>query len=220
MHRIKLQDRTLPTYSLPEEILNTITHGIGILMGIVVLFLCLGKADSPLSKIGSAVYGISMIAVYTISTIYHALPPNHSKKVFQVIDHCTIYLLIAGTYTPILLSEFVDTVPFVGWSLLILQWGVGLIAISLNAIDLRQFRIFSYTAYIVIGWAIIFILPTAWNVIGKAGFLWLLAGGISYTVGAIAYGIGSKKPWFHSIFHVFVLLGSLLQFLSIYSFIL
>ncbi len=107
-----------------------------------------------------------------------------------------------------------------GWTMLILQWTVAAIAIVLNAIDLKRFRILSYSAYIIMGWAIIFVVPTALAAIGLTDFLWLLLGGISYTIGAVLYGIGSKKPWFHSVFHIFVLLGSFLQFLSIYVYML
>lgn len=220
MRRTKLQDRVLPSYTSGEEWLNAITHGIGIGLGLVVLILCVLKSGSTLSQAGCILYGLCMTAVYAISTAYHALPANNVKKVFQVLDHCTIYLLIAGTYTPILLSAFLEIAPAVGWTLLILQWGVALVAIGLNAIDLKCFRVFSYTAYVVMGWAIIFVLPTALTAIGRPGFLWLLLGGISYTVGAILYGIGAKKPWFHGVFHIFVLLGSLFQFISIYYYIL
>ncbi len=220
MRRTKLQDRTLPSYTPGEERLNTITHGIGIVMGFMVLLLCTLKAQNTLCCIGSLVFGFCMIGVYTVSTIYHALPPGNPKKVFQVLDHCTIYLLIAGTYTPILLSSFIESAPTTGYTLLVLQWGVAAVAICLNAIDLKSFRVFSYTAYIVLGWAIIFVAPTALQVIGTPGFVWLLIGGISYTLGAILFAIGSKKPWFHSIFHIFVLLGSFLQFLSIYLYML
>jgi len=220
MQRIKLCDRILPKYSHGEESLNAISHGIGIAMGLIVLILCSSKSGTVSTRIGSIIYGVCMIAVYTISTIYHALPPRTAKKVFQILDHCTIYLLIAGTYTPILLGAFVANAPAVGWTLLILQWAVAVFAIVLNAIDLKKFRPFSYTAYIVMGWAIIFVAPTAMELISHPGLLYLLLGGISYTVGAILFGIGSKLPWFHGVFHIFVLLGSFLQFLSIYLYIL
>lgn len=220
MQRTKLCDRVLPKYSPGEERLNTISHGIGIFMGIIVFIMCTLKSGTTFARIGSILYGCCMIAVYAISTVYHALAPRTVKKVFQILDHCTIYLLIAGTYTPILLAAFVDQAPVVGWTLLILQWAVAVFAIILNAIDLKKFRPFSYTAYIVMGWAIIFVAPTALELISRPGLLYLLSGGISYTVGAILFGIGSKLPWFHSVFHFFVLLGSFLQFLSIYLYIL
>ncbi len=220
MQRTRIQDRVLPHYTPGEEWMNTVTHGIGILMGIAVLILCARKSVTALSCTGSIIYGLCMIAVYTVSTVYHGSRPGNTKKALQVLDHCTIYLLIAGTYTPILLSTFVQKNPVLGWGLLIFQWSSAIVSIILNAIDLKRFRVISYTAYIVMGWAIIFVAPVAIHLIGRDGFLWLLSGGISYTVGAVLYAIGSKKPWFHSAFHIFVLLGSLLQFLSIYWFML
>lgn len=220
MKRIKLHDRLLPKYSVAEEFANTLTHGLGVLLGFAVLVLCLLKADSLLSAVGGWIYGISMIALYAVSATYHGLKPGTAKKVMQVLDHCTIYLLIAGTYTPILLTAFVMHSPAVGWGLMLLQWGTALFAITLNAIDLKRFRVFSYTAYIVMGWSIIFVAPTAGQLLSRDAILYVLIGGISYTVGAILYAIGSKKPWFHSAFHLFVLAGSFLQFLGIYLYIM
>lgn len=221
MKRTKLCDRILPSYTFAEELLNAISHGVGAILGVSVLLLCMMKSyGNTLSFIGCAIYGISMIALYTVSTLYHSLRPGTAKKVFQIIDHCTIYILIAGTYTPILLAAFVPYAPIVGWGLLGLQWGVSILAIVLNAIDLRKFRVFSYTAYIILGWAIIFVAPTAFKLIAPAGLLFLLLGGISYTIGAILFAFGKKYRWFHSVFHIFVILGSALQFVAIYQYIL
>lgn len=220
MKRIKLRDRALPRYSAAEEFVNTLTHGLGVLLGIAVLALSLQKADTARDRAGTLIYGISMITLYAVSAVYHGLRPGIGKKVMQILDHCTIYLLIAGTYTPILLSAFVGEYPWVGWGLLGLQWITATVAVILNAIDLKRFQIFSYTAYIVMGWSILFCAPTAIRVLSREAIFYLLSGGISYTVGAVLYGIGSKRPWFHSIFHVFVLIGSILQFLSIYLYIM
>lgn len=221
MKRTKLCDRTLPPYSLAEELFNAISHGIGVLLGIAVCLLCAQKAyGSSLSFIGCLVYGISMVALYTVSALYHSLRPGTAKKVLQIIDHCTIYLLIAGTYTPILLTGFIRNEPVIGWGLLALQWGVSSLAIVLNAIDLKRYRIFSYSAYVILGWAILPVWPVAARVISPMGLWYLLLGGISYTVGAVLYGIGSKKPWFHSVFHLFVVAGSVLQFIAVYQYIL
>lgn len=221
MKRMKLKDRVLPAYSVAEEICNASSHGLGILLGIAVCILCALKSkDSPLSFAGSLVYGISMILLYAFSTLYHSLPRNTGKKVFQILDHCTIYMLIAGTYTPILLAAFIPQLPAVGWGLLAVQWSVSVISIILNAIDLHKFRYFSYFSYIVLGWALIFIAPIALTVLSASAFFYLLMGGVSYTIGAILFAIGGKYPWFHSIFHIFVILGSILQFIAIYRYIL
>lgn len=221
MKRTKLCDRTLPSYTNSEELLNAISHGIGILLGILVCFLC-GQRSYQVSLpfVGSLIYGFSMIGLYTVSTLYHSLRPGTAKKVFQIIDHCTIYILIAGTYTPILLTAFVPYAPVIGWGLLGLQWGVSILAIVLNAIDLKRFRVFSYASYIILGWSILFVAPAALKLICSSGFLYLLLGGVSYTGGAVFFAIGKKHRWLHGIFHIFVLLGSILQFIAIYQYIL
>ena len=223
MKRIKLIDRILPPYSKGEEIMNMVTHIVGGGLGIVALVLCVVRAaltgNIP-GVIGSAIYGSSMIALYTVSSTYHGLRAGMGKKVMQVIDHCTIYLLIVGTYTPILLSAFLPVYPTIAWGLLIVEWGLCALATTLTAIDLEKYNIFSMICYIAMGWGIVLFLPQCIAVMTDAGFYWLLAGGITYTVGAILYGIGDKLPWFHSVFHIFVVIGSLLQFIAIYFYAL
>ncbi len=221
--RTKLIDRRLPDYTHGEEIMNMVTHITGGGLGILVTVLCVVKAalkgNIP-GVVTCAIYGGTMIALYCMSSIYHGLRPNTGKKVLQVIDHCTIYFLICGTYTPITLCALAPIYPTLGWALLTAEWGLAIVAAVLTAIDLKNYRVFSMICYIAMGWGIIFFLPQALQAIGKAGFTLLLSGGIVYTIGAILYGIGSKKRWLHSVFHIFVVLGSLLQFLSIYLYIL
>ena len=221
--RIPLSQRLLPNYTRGEELMNMITHIVGGGFGVLALVLGLVRTvpgDAPLPILGVLIYGLSLIALYTVSSVYHGLPAGMGKKVMQVIDHCTIYALIAGTYTPILISAFLPRNPALGWSLLALEWVLAAIACTLTAIDLRKFRVFSMICYIGMGWAILPFWRQTARYIGTPGFVLLLLGGISYTVGAILYGIGSKRPWFHSVFHIFVVLGSLLQFLSIFFYVL
>jgi hemolysin III len=161
------------------------------------------------------IFGISMIALYSVSSIYHALPRGTAKKVFQVLDHCTIYFLIAGTYTPMLLCGLMKTAPLAAMLTFLAVWGLAVISITLNAIDLKKFKVFSMICYIGMGWAIIFNIGDMYAALGGAGFALLLSGGISYTVGTLFYKLGSNKKYFHSIFHIFVLLGSILQSLSV-----
>ena len=223
MKRIKLCDRKLPDYTKAEEIMNMVTHITGGGLGVLALVLCTLRAivrGSIPGVVGSVIYGISIVTLYTISSVYHGLRPGTAKKVLQVIDHCTIYFLIAGTYTPILLGAFVSVYPWIGWGLLALQWGMTALAVTLTAIDLKKYTVFSMICYIGLGWSIIFFVPQTVAVLTKPGFMWLLAGGIAYTIGAILYGIGAKKHWMHSVFHIFVVLGSLLQFLAIYLYAL
>ena len=222
-HRIKLADRSLPVYSKGEEIMNMVTHIVGGGLGILVLAACLIKSlyhGNAWDIVGSAIYGFSMIALYAVSSVYHGLLPCTGKKVMQIIDHCTIYFLIAGTYTPILLSAFIPKYPILGWGMLLGQWIPAIVAATLTAIDLRQYRVFSMICYIFMGWEIVFFLPQTIELLTPTGFGLLLAGGIAYTLGAVLYGIGAKRPWFHSVFHIFVVLGSLLQFLAIIMFAL
>lgn len=213
--RIPLKNRALPTYSRGEEIMNMVTHIIGGVLGIAVLVLCLLRAETAAETAGAIIFGCTMIALYTISSVYHGLKPSTGKKVMQVLDHCAIYFLISGTYTPILLSAFLPVYPAEAWGLLAVQWGLCITATVLTAIDLKKYRIFSMACYICMGWSIIVFLGKCIKVMTLPGFGLLLAGGIVYTIGAILYGIGSKKPWFHSVFHIFVFFGSLLQFLSV-----
>ncbi len=218
--RLKLRERTLPRYSVGEEVMNMVTHIVGGAMGILVLVLCLWKAQGVAETVGAAVYGFSMIALYTVSSVYHGLRPGTAKKVMQVLDHCTIYLLIAGTYTPILLAAFLPVYPGICWGLMIMEWGLTALAVTLTAIDLKKYNVFSMVCYIFLGWGILFFVMQALRVLTVPGFLWTLAGGIAYTVGAVLYGIGSKKKWFHSVFHIFVVLGSTLQAVAILKYVL
>lgn len=212
--RTKLADRQLPSYTIGEETMNMVTHIVGGGVGILTLALCVLRAidnQNTLGIIGSAIFGATMIALYAISSIYHGLHEGMGKKVMQVIDHCAIYFLIAGTYTPILLSAFVPRYPMIGWGLLGAQWILLALAVTLTAIDLKKYNAFSMICYIAMGWGIIFFTPQAIEVLSPDGFYLLLAGGIVYTIGAVLYGIGAKVRWMHSVFHIFVVMGSVLQ---------
>ena len=223
MKRTKLSDRQLPDYTKGEERMNMITHILGGVLGIVALTLCVIRAalhGNVYGVVTSAIYGTTMIVTFTISSVYHGLRPNLGKKVMQVIDHCTIYVLIAGTYTPIVLASIAPKYPALGWTLFGVEWGLAALAITLTAIDLKKYNVFSMICYIGMGWGIIAFIPKVIEVLTLPGFWFLLSGGIAYTIGAVLYGIGSKKPWMHSVFHVFVILGSLLQFFAIFFYCL
>ena len=218
LKRTKLADRQLPNYSTGEEIMNTVTHIVGGAMGVAALTMCVMLAAQNRNiygVIGSSIYGFCMIALYSVSSVYHGLRPGMGKKVMQVIDHCTIYFLICGTYTVIALSAIRPIYPKLGWLLLGFEWIMAIIATVLTAIDLKQYRVFSMICYIGMGWAIIPFAKVVMQVLTKPGVYLLLAGGIAYTIGAVLYGIGSKKKWMHSVFHIFVDIGSLLQFLCV-----
>ena len=216
--RIKLKDRMLPTYTKGEEIFNMVTHIVGGALGIATLVLCViisawrGSLSGILCSIA---FGSSMIALYTMSSVYHGLKPGMGKKVLQVLDHCTIYFLIAGTYSIIALCALREVSPVLGWGIFAFQWGMSALAVTLTAIDLDNYNVFSMICYIGMGWCIAPFMPQAMQALTRPGFWLLLSGGIAYTIGAVLYGIGSKVRWIHSVFHIFVVLGSLLQFLSI-----
>ena len=218
MKRTPLHARVLPTYSRGEELMNMITHIVGGGLGVVVLLSCVIRAalhDNFWGILGCTIYGTTFITMFTISSVYHGLAPGMSKKVMQVIDHCTIYFLIAGTYTPVMLSAVRPVYPAIGWGVLVFEWVLALIAATLTAIDLKKYNVFSMICYIGMGWAIILFWKPTWQVMTKPGFLLLLAGGIAYTVGSILYGLGSKHKWMHSVFHIFVVLGAVLQYFAV-----
>ena len=218
MKRTKLSDRKLPDYSRGEEIMNMVTHIVGGVLGIAALTLCVIMAalhGNVYGVVSSSIYGAALVVMFTISSVYHGLKPNMGKKVMQVIDHCTIYFLIAGTYTVIVLSAIRPVYPWLGWCLFGFEWVLAALATTLTAIDLKKYNVFSMVCYIGMGWAVIPFWRQALGVLTAPGFLFLLLGGIAYTIGAVLYGIGSKKRWMHSIFHIFVVLGAILQFFCI-----
>lgn len=222
MKRIKLRDRQLPDYTKGEEIMNMVTHIVGGALGLVALTLCLILTIRPgsyLAILCALIYGLSMICLYSISSVYHGLRPCLGKLVLQVLDHCTIYFLIAGTYTPIVLCAIEPLYPGLGWGLFVWQWGLGILAGVLTAIDLKKYNVFSMICYIGMGWSILPFLPQAMAALTPTGFYLVLAGGIAYTLGAVLYGLGNRMRWMHSVFHIFVVLGSLLQFLAIIQFV-
>lgn len=221
--RIPLRQRKLPDYTHGEEVANMVTHAAGGGIGLAVLIIGVVLAalhGSAWAVVGAAVYGFSMICLYTVSSVYHGLRPGMAKRVMQVIDHCTIYLLIAGTYTPILLAAMRPAYPALAWTVFGVEWGVAALAATLTAIDPRRYRVVSMVCYLVMGWFIVLTLKPVLAVMTPAGFRWLLWGGVSYTLGAVLYGIGAKRRYFHSVFHVFVVIGSVLQAVAILMYVL
>lgn len=195
-----------------------VTHISGGGLAIIGSVFCIAAAcrlGGWANILGAVIYCVSMVGVYTMSSIYHGLHAGTAKKVMQVLDHCAIYFLIAGTYTPILITGFLPLFPKIGWGLLIMQWGLTAVAVTLTAIDLKKYTIFSMVCYIFMGWSIIFFLPQAMQALTTPGFYLVLAGGIAYTVGAILFGLGKKLPWMHATFHIFVILGSGFQYFAI-----
>lgn len=223
MTRTPLNQRTLPNYTRGNEIANMVTHIFGGAVGIAVLLLSIFISihhHSVWGLVSGIVYGFSMIALYCVSSVYHGLLPCMGKKVMQVIDHCTIYFLIAGTYTPILLTAIRPVHPVTAWVVFAAEWLLAAFATVFTAIDHKRYGKLSMLCYIGMGWFIVFALKPTIEVLGLTGFLLLLAGGISYTVGAVLYGLGKKHSVLHTVFHVFVDLGSILQAVSILLYVL
>ncbi|WP_343347488.1 PAQR family membrane homeostasis protein TrhA [Terrisporobacter petrolearius] len=221
--RTKLSDRKLPNYSIEEERFNYISHIVGGAIGVIALVLCVVIAawhHDIMAIVTSVVYGITMILLYSMSSIYHGLKDGMAKKVFQVLDHCAIYILIAGTYTPIALCAVREVDPIVGWSIFIVEWSLAIIAIIFNAIDLKKYAVFSMICNLIMGWGIVVVVPVAIKALTWNGFMYILVGGIFYTVGAILYGIGRNKSYMHCIFHIFVLLGSIAHLFGIMFYVL
>lgn len=225
MSRTKLADRVLPTYTRGEEIFNMVTHIVGGAIGVAALVLCIVRSALHHSGFGiasSIVYGISMILLYTMSSIYHGLSPKHdiAKKVFQIMDHCTIFVLIAGTYTPILLCSIMKASAVWAWVLFGIIWSVTALGITLNAIDIKAFEKFSMACYLVMGWCIIFKFNLVMQTMDPKGIILLVLGGVAYTIGTLFYGKQKTTKYMHSIWHLWILVGTLLHFLCIYLYVL
>ena len=223
MKRTKLADRLLPDYTRGEEIMNMVTHIVGGAVGVVALTLCVIFAalhGNIWGIVTSAIYGTSMITMFTISSVYHGLKPTLGKKVMQVIDHCTIYFLIAGTYTVIVLSAIRPVYPLLGWGLFAFEWAMTALAATFTAIDHKQYGVFAMICYIGMGWCILVKVPLLIEAVGWGGFWLILAGGLSYTVGAVLYGMGRTRRYMHSIFHLCVVAGSVLHLLAILIYVL
>lgn len=224
MQRTKLKDRVLPIYSKGEEIFNMTSHIVGGVLGIVATVLCIVFAainGNVYGVVSGSIYGFTMIVLYTMSSIYHGLnKERYSKRVFQVLDHCSIFLLIAGSYTPFALCTFREYNTALGWTIFGIIWLMAIIGITLNSIDIKSFKKFSMICYLGMGWCVVFTINLLPKLLGNVGFILLLLGGISYSVGAILYGVGKKRKWMHSVFHLFILLGSILQFFCILFYVM
>lgn len=223
MARTKLKDRVLPDYTKGEEIFNMVSHIVGGAFAIAALVLCVimgAFRGDGWSVTSGAIYGATMIVLYTMSSIYHGLTPPTAKKVFQIIDHCSIFLLIAGTYTPLALAGIRRENAAIGWIIFGVVWGCAVIGIVFNAIDLSGFKVFSMICYLAMGWCIVLVFGMTARILTAPGTALLLCGGGAYTIGAVLYGLGKRKRYIHSVFHLFVLAGSILHFFMILFYVM
>ncbi len=201
-------------YSLGEEIFNSISHGTGSLLsiaGTVILIIFAAINLNVWGIVSSAVYGASLIILYSMSTLYHAITNKRAKNFFRIMDHNTIFFLIAGTYTPFTLVSLRGTL---GWILFGIVWGAAIIGIVLNSINLEKFKIPSVICYILMGWVIAIAFRPLYNSVPKTSFIFLILGGVLYTVGIIFYAIKRIK-YFHSIWHLFTIGGSVFHYFSV-----
>lgn len=208
----------LPVYGKGEELFNAISHIVGGALGIafgITAFIIASRNPTPNKYAAVAIYTLSIITLYTMSALYHFLHKGRAKKVFRIFDHCTIFLLIAGCYTPFCLITFWSQP--IGKIIFGVEWGLAVLGITFNAVNMhwKAVKILSQISYVVMGWLVVFVLPQLVSLVSLSCVLWLLAGGLSYTVGIIFFALGKRKKWFHSIWHLFVVLGSVLQFVSI-----
>ncbi len=202
-------------YTLAEELINSISHGIGAALGIAALVITVVISSihsNPLAIICSIIYTLSIIVLYVMSCIYHALKPNKAKRVFRIIDHCSIFLLIAGSYTPFALLVLKGTT---GIILMIAVWLITIIGIVLNSINLEKFKHLSMVLYLFEGWIILFAINPLVKAMPHYALVLLITGGIVYTIGAVIFALGKNIKYMHSVWHFFVLGGTIFQFFSI-----
>lgn len=205
----------LPKYTLGEEIFSSVSHGVSAFLAVAALVLLLVFCEKTPKKVVSvSIFGAMMVLLYVVSTLYHALGINRAKLVFRALDHCTIFLLIAGTYTPVTLVCMGGAW---GWALFGLIWAAAVLGVVLNAISVERFKKVSMICYLAMGWVVVFAMPAVLQNLSSVGFWCLLAGGICYTAGAILYGVGKKIPYIHSVFHLFVLAGSVLHAVCVWQ---
>jgi len=206
-------------YSVGEEIVNALTHGLGALLSVVALTLMIVMSveHSDFARlISSVIYGSSLVLLYLASTLYHSIRSPRVKRLFQILDHCAIYLLIAGTYTPFMLISLKGTW---GYSLLIAIWSLAIFGIIFKAIFHDRFAKVSLFTYLAMGWLCILVGGEMLTKIPIGGLLFLLAGGLAYTFGTIFFVL-DRIPYNHAVWHLFVLAGSVFHFFAIYQYVL
>lgn len=201
-------------YTLGEEIFNSVSHGVGAALsiaGTVVLIVMAAIHTNAWGVVSSSIYGASLIILYTMSTLYHSFTNKKAKAFFRIMDHNTIFFLIAGTYTPITLYFLGGTV---GWVLFSVVWAAAIFGIVMNSINLEKARIPSIFCYVAMGWVIIFAIKPLIASMSKVSLIFLVSGGVFYTLGIIFYAI-KKIKYFHSVWHLFTIVGSVLHYFCI-----
>jgi hemolysin III len=197
------------------ERFNSISHLVGAalaLAGATVLVVAASRYGDTRRMVSFSIYGATLFLLYLISTLYHGLPPGRAKRVFRVLDHQAIYLLIAGSYTPFTLVVLNG---IVGWWMFGAIWGMAVLGLVLDALPPRGARVLPMVIYLVMGWLIVLALKPLLAVLPHAGFIWLLTGGLFYTSGIMFYALDHRYPWMHEVWHLFVLAGSISHYVAI-----
>ena len=209
-----MQQRQLKEYSVAEEIVHAITHGIGVILSIVglswMLYVSINVAD-PWRIVASSIYGATLITLFLASTLYHSMFASRHREVFKLLDHCAIYLLIAGTYTPFLLVAMRSST---GWWIFGTIWALATAGIVTKLWFRHRFPKIALASYLAMGWLIVVAAPQVAEAIGPHGMGWLVAGGLSYSVGAVFYVV-DRIPFNHAIWHLFVLVGGICHFFGV-----
>ena len=214
----KLQMISLPKYSLGEELFNSISHGLGALLGLAALVLMAVRARSASAMVSVCLFGLAMVQLYTVSCVYHGLSPRLlGKKVLRVIDHCNVYLLVLGTYIPV---SLLGVGGVRGWLLLGLVCLFTALGVVCTAVNVDRYQLVSVICHLLSGWSILLGLPELLRHVGQPGLVWMVSGGVMYSVGAVLYGLGKRKKYRHCVFHVFCLLGTFCHFWAIYAYLL
>lgn len=206
---------SLRRQTLGEEIANSITHGLGALLSVIalpVLIVSAVQKGGALNIVSSTLFGVSLLLLYLSSTFCHALPQGKAKRVFEIIDHCAIYILIAGTYTPFLLVSLGGAW---GWSLFGVIWGMALFGVLFKSIWGLKYPMASNALYLLMGWLVVVAIKPMLEAVPAAGMWWLLAGGLAYTFGVLFFVFDSRWKFAHFIWHFFVLMGSLCHFVAV-----
>lgn len=210
-----------PSYTRGEELINSISHGAGAMCaaaGMAILIIFSAMKGNPWSLASSIIYGITMILLYTFSALYHSFTTPNVKAIFRIFDHCSIFLLIAGTYTPFTLVSMRSYDPRFAWILFSVVWAAAILGVVLNAISVEKFKKFSMICYVAMGWVIVFAIKPLMATLPTGGLLLLLGGGLAYTVGIIFYALRVK--YMHSIWHFFVLMGSVAHYLCVLFYVI
>ncbi len=213
----KKRKNTIPNYTLAEELINAISHGIGAGLAIAALVLLCVRAHSAIGIVSGVIYASIMIVLFVISCIYHSLSPKlKGKKVLRVIDHANVLLMVAGTYTPICLALIKGGL---GWLMFCIVWAITLFSVVLNCIDVDKYQLAEVLSCLVIGWGSLLLINRLLQVCPIPGLVLLIVGGVVYSIGAILYAAGNKVKYMHSVFHFFVLGGAILHFFLIYFYV-